>query len=72
MEGTKLRALPAGQAALFGNGFDIEMLFQEIMVNRLLVLSFFIDKPNAIQPVFPAVITDPESPADILPPAFRR
>ncbi len=44
------------------------MILQEIVVNRLLVLSFFIDEPNAIQAVPPAVVTDPEESAGIFSP----
>jgi hypothetical protein len=48
MNGTKLRAASAVQAAFFGDGFDLKEFVQIIVVYRLLVFSFIVDKPNAI------------------------
>jgi hypothetical protein len=41
------------------------MLQQEIVVNRPLVLSILIDEPDAIETVLPAVISDPETSANV-------
>jgi hypothetical protein len=41
------------------------------MTNRPLVLSFIVDKPDAVQAFFSAVVPNPESPANIFPLFFR-
>jgi len=64
----KLWTLAPVEASFFRQSFDLEMLLQEIVIYRLLVLSLLVDKPNAIKAIHPAVVPDPKSPTDVLPP----
>jgi hypothetical protein len=67
----ELRSVFSVKASFLRQRFDIAILAQEFVVNRALVLSFFIDEPDAIQPIPPAVVAYPKPSADVFPPRFR-
>jgi hypothetical protein len=67
----ELRAVFSVEASFLCHRFDFAILAQEVVVNCLLVLSFFIDEPDAIQPIPPAVVAYPKPSADVFPPRFR-
>ena len=61
----ELRTAASVEAALFGDGPDVKELIQELMVDGLAVLSFFIHQSDAIQAIHFAVVAHSEGASNL-------
>jgi hypothetical protein len=56
------------QTSLPGDAFDLKEFSQKPMIDGLLILTLFVDKPDAIETIRSTVVTNPKSSSDVLSP----